>query len=293
VNVAPRVRRRAAIYCDRVITDLTHRFVVDGVTLSWDRWGTSADAPPFLLCHGFSGSTHDFALSIEGFAESRTVLAIDHRGHGRSEKLRSLDRYSIDRLADDLIAFIDSEAGGPIDLLGHSMGGAIVIRVTLARPDLVNSLILMDTSGWSFANDDADIAAMIAGLIESFEPAGGLPDLGAMPGPETDLITAATPPEWQATKEEMAAAFDPYALKALGRQLLKGDGDWVRPRLGEISCPVTVIVGEHDHPFIDQAADLAAEVADGRCTVINGAYHSPQLTHRAEWTAAVQAHLDR
>ncbi len=281
------------IYADVVITDLTRRFVVDGVTLSWDRWGTSTDAPAFLLCHGFSGSTHDFALSIEGFAESRSVLAIDHRGHGRSEKLGSLERYSIDRLADDLIAFIEREAGGPIDLLGHSMGGAIALRVTLARPDLVHSLILMDTSGWSFANDDADIAAMIAGFIESFDPAGGLPDLGAMPSPETDLIASATPPDWQAMKEEMAAAFDPYALKALGRQLFEGDGDWVRPRLGEISCPVTVIVGEHDHPFIDQAADLAAEVGDGRTVVIDGAYHSPQLTHRAAWTAAVQAHLDR
>ena len=145
----------------------------------------------------------------------------------------------------------------------------------------MHSLILMDTSGWSFANEDADIAAMIAGFIESFDPAGGLPDLGAMPSPETDLIAAATPPDWQAMKEEMAAAFDPYTLKALGRQLFEGDGDWVRPRLGEISCPVTVIVGEHDHPFIDQAADLAAEVADGRAIVIDGAYHSPQLTHRA------------
>jgi pimeloyl-ACP methyl ester carboxylesterase len=281
------------IYAEVVITDLTRRFVVDGVTLAWDRWGTGTDAPTLLLCHGFSGSTHDFALSIAGFAEGRSVLALDHRGHGRSEKLGSLDRYSIDRLADDLIAFIESEAGGPIDLLGHSMGGAIAIRVTLARPDLVHSLILMDTSGWSFANDDADIAAMIAGFIESFDPAGGLPDLGAMPSPETDLIAAATPPDWQAIKEEMAAAFDPYALKALGRQLFEGDGDWVRPRLAEVSCPVTVIVGEHDHPFIDQAADLAAEVADGRAIVIGGAYHSPQLTHRAEWTAAVQAHLDR
>ena len=168
-----------------MITDLTRRFVVDGVTLSWDRWGSGTDAPPFLLCHGFSGSSHDFALSIEDLAESRTVIAIDHRGHGRSEKLGDIERYSIDRLADDLIAFIESEAAGPIDLLGHSMGGAVAIRVTLARPDLVHSLILMDTSGWSFANEDADIAAMIAGFIESFDPAGGLPDLGAMPSPET------------------------------------------------------------------------------------------------------------
>jgi pimeloyl-ACP methyl ester carboxylesterase len=52
-----------------------------------------------------------------------------------------------------------------------------------------------------------------------------------------------------------------------------------------------VIVGEHDHPLVDQAAELAAAVADGRLSVIAGAYHSPQLTHPADWRAAVGAHL--
>ena len=54
----------------------------------------------------------------------------------------------------------------------------------------------------------------------------------------------------------------------------------LRSRLPSIACPTTVIVGEHDHPLVDQAPELAAEVADGRLTVIEGAYHSPQLTHR-------------
>ena len=61
----------------------------------------------------------------------------------------------------------------------------------------------------------------------------------------------------------------------------------------EISCPVTVIVGEHDHPLVDQAPALSAEVADGRLVIIDGAYHSPQLTHPDEWRAAVEAHLTR
>jgi pimeloyl-ACP methyl ester carboxylesterase len=276
-----------------VITDLTRRFSVDGVTLAWDRWGRRADATPFLLCHGFSGSSHDFALSIEDFAQARQVVAIDHRGHGRSQKIGVVERYSIDRLAGDLIVFIDTEAGGPVDLLGHSMGGAIGLRVTLARPDLVRSLILMDTSGWSFVPPDPQIASLIAGFIASFNPAEGLPDLTALANPEKELITAATPSEWQAVNEQMASGFDPYALKALGRELFDGNSEWARSRLGEISCPVTVIVGEHDHPFVDQAAELTAAVSGGRLTVIPGAYHSPQLTHRAKWTAAVEAHMDR
>lgn len=276
-----------------MIDDLTRSFTIDDVTLAWDRWGPGGDGAPLLLCHGFSGSSHDFALHIEPLATAREVVTIDHRGHGRSQKLASTDRYSIDRLVADVIAFIDSEVGRPVNLLGHSMGGAISLRVTLDRPDLVQSLILMDTSAWSFVPPSPEIAELMAAFIEGFDPAGGLPDLSMMPNPEDPLIAAATPAEWQAMKAEMAAAFDPYAMKALGRALFEPSGSSVRHRLGEIACPVSVIVGEHDHPFVDQAPELVAELADGTLTVFAGAYHSPQLTHPAEWAAAVAAHLDR
>jgi len=276
-----------------VIDDLTRRFDVDGVTLHWDRWGEASGSTPFLLCHGFSGSSHDFALNIETLSGDRPVVAIDHRGHGRSQKLGATDRYSIDRLAADLIAFVDAEIGKPVDLLGHSMGGSIALRLTLARPDLVRSLILMDTSGWSFVPKDSAMAEMMQGFIQSFDPSRGLPDLTAMAGPEDALINAATPAAWQEVQAQMAAAFDPYAMKALGSDLFTGDMRWIRERMPEIECPVSVIVGELDHPFVDQADDLAAAANKAQLTVIPGAYHSPQLTHAAPWTAAVEGHLTR
>ena len=276
-----------------MIEQLTRRFDVDDVTLAWDRWGTSSDGTPFLLCHGFSGSAHDFALVVEPLSEDREVVTLDHRGHGRSTKLGEATGYSIDTITHDLIALIDAEVGGPVDLLGHSMGGAVSLRLTLARPDLVRSLILMDTSGWRFVPDDAAMAELIGGFINGFDPAAGLPVTAGLESPEDRLIADATTPEWQALKEQMATGFDPFAFKALGMELFGGDHSWIRGRLGEIVCPVTVIVGENDHPFVGQAEDLAAEVADGALTVVPGAYHSPQLTHPAEWTAAVEGHLAR
>ena len=186
-----------------MITDLTREFDAHGATLRWDRWGADDDGTPFVLCHGFSGSSHDFALHIESLAAKRPVVSIDHRGHGRSQKLADTTAYSIDQLTADLIAFVDSEIGGPIDLLGHSMGGSMALRFTLARPDLVRSLILMDTSGWSFLPPDGPVAEMMRSFISAFDPAGGLPDLTALAGPEEALINAATTPEWQAMKQQM------------------------------------------------------------------------------------------
>jgi pimeloyl-ACP methyl ester carboxylesterase len=65
----------------------------------------------------------------------------------------------------------------------------------------------------------------------------------------------------------------------------------LRDQLPSITCPVTVVVGEHDHPLVDQAPELASLVTDGRLTVIPGAYHSPQLTHPDAWRAALEEHL--
>jgi pimeloyl-ACP methyl ester carboxylesterase len=276
-----------------MITDLTRRFTVDGVELAWDRFCTPGDQAPLLLCHGFSGSSHDFALHVEALASDREVIVLDHRGHGRSAKLRSEDRYSIGRLTDDLIALIDAEVGGPVDLLGHSMGGAIAMHLTQRRPDLVRSLIMMDTSAWSFRPLDPAMGELFTAFFASFDPASGLPDLSGMPQPEQVLIDAATPAEWQALKADMDTAFDPYAMKALGGDLFSGDVIDQRAGLEAVSMPVTVVVGELDEPFVSQAAELAAEVADGALAVIAGAYHSPQLTHPREWADAVRTHLNR
>jgi pimeloyl-ACP methyl ester carboxylesterase len=174
------------------------------------------------------------------------------------------------------------------------MGGRVVLGVVLARPDLVRSLILMDTSAWSFLPPDKEIRALVHGFINSFDPARGMPATLSMGGPEEALIEEQTPVEWRKEKEAIFTGMDAYAVKGLGGELMGDAAEHVgslRARLSSVTCPVTVIAGEHDHPLIDQAPELTAEVANGRLIVIPGAYHSPQLTHAGAWRAAVESHL--
>ncbi len=270
-------------------------FHVNGVDLAWSERGSGPEGTPTLvLCHGFTGSSLDFSLQADALAADRRVVTLDQRGHGASTKTGHLDDYTIEQLAEDLTAFLETVGGGPVDLLGHSMGGRVVMGVVLARPDLVRSLILMDTTAWSFIPPDEEIRSMVHGFMDSFDPAGGMPAMFNMGGPEDALIEARTPKEWQQEKEATFAGMDAYAVKGLGTELMGGDADsGPSPAidLAAIACPTTVIVGEHDRPLIDQAPALTAAVANGRLTVIPGAYHSPQLTHPTEWRAAVEAHL--
>jgi pimeloyl-ACP methyl ester carboxylesterase len=272
--------------------ELTRRFAVDGVELAWDRWGPD-EGTALVLGHGFSGSVQDFALEIPVLASSRPVLSFDRRGHGFGTHADDASGYTIDRLVADEIAFLEAHGGGPVDLLGHSMGGRVAVQVAVERPDLLRSLILMDTSAWSFRSADPDVSALLEAFFETYDPARGLPNMDAMRGPEDDLIDERVPKDLVDRRDAMFQRFDPVALRELGWQLFGEVVPSMRPRLGEITCPVTVIVGSEDHPLVDQAPELAAEVGDGELIVIDGAYHSPQLTHPAEWLAAIEAHLAR
>jgi pimeloyl-ACP methyl ester carboxylesterase len=268
---------------------------VNGVDLAWSERGSSPEGTPTLvLCHGFTGSSHDFALEVDALSADRRVVTLDQRGHGHSTKTGRLDGYSVEQLARDLVGFLSAVGEGPVDLLGHSMGGRVVMGVALARPDLVRSLILMDTSAWSFLPDDDAVRTMVHEFINGFDPAGGMPATLSLGGPEDVLIEARTPAEWRRERDAIFAGMDAYAVKALGRELmgdLAEEDHSLRANLPAIACPTTVIAGERDHPMADQAPALAAEVGDGRLTVIAEAYHSPQLTHASEWRAAVQSHL--
>jgi pimeloyl-ACP methyl ester carboxylesterase len=277
---------------------MTQALHVNGVDLEWSERGRGADATPaFVLCHGFTGSAHDFALVVDDLATAvpgRRVVTLDQRGHGCSTRTGTLQGYTIEQLVADLTAFIEKVGGGPVDLLGHSMGGRVALGLVLGRPDLVSSLILMDTSAWSFMPPDEGIREMVHEWITAFDPAQGMPVTMSLGSPEDTLIEQTTPGDWQRKKEAVFAGMDAYAVKAFGVALLADVADGVtslRSELPSITCPTTVIVGQHDHPLVDQAPDLAAEVADGRLSVIAGAYHSPQLTHRDTWLATVEAHL--
>jgi pimeloyl-ACP methyl ester carboxylesterase len=271
-------------------TELTRTFEVEGFTLAWDEWG-SGDGLPLVLIHGFSGSAHDFALHIPALAERRRVLAIDHRGHGRSTNSFNEASYTVDHIVDDVIDWLTHVVDGPVDLLGHSMGGRVALRLALARRDLLHSLILMDTTAWSFGVDDPALAEMI---VEYFSSIGPETPMDTEPETaESPLIAAAMPQDWQIRANELRAGFDPMACRALGLAIFDNHLQPVDHLLGDIDAPVTVIAGEHDHPYVDHAPGLAAGLVNGELAIIDGAYHSPQLTHADEWRAIVEDHLER
>ena len=100
--------------------------------------------------------------------------------------------------------------------------------VALARPDLVRSLILMDTSAWSFLPPDKDLRAIVHGFIDSFDPAGGMPTTLRWVAPRT-AHRGAHAGRWRKEKDAIFTGMDAYAVKGLGSALMGDDAERPAP----------------------------------------------------------------
>lgn len=98
------------------------------------------EGPPLILLHGNGEDGSYFVRQIAYFSKSRTVYAIDTRGHGRSP--RGTAPFTIERFARDLLDFMEEREIARADLLGFSDGGNIALTFALAHPERVRRLVL-------------------------------------------------------------------------------------------------------------------------------------------------------
>jgi pimeloyl-ACP methyl ester carboxylesterase len=123
-------------------------FDSDGVRLAFiDEQPTGPDRnEPILLIHGF-GSTHAvnwvFPQWVKTLtADGRRVIAIDNRGHGRSDKLYDPAAYHTGLMAEDARRLLDHLGIARADVMGYSMGGRIAATLALIHPSRVRSLVI-------------------------------------------------------------------------------------------------------------------------------------------------------
>ena len=105
---------------------------------------SGGNAPPLLIAHGLYGSGRNWGVIAKRLSDRGPVMAVDMRNHGASPWFST---HSYQDMAADLAEVIEVEADGPIDVLGHSMGGKASMVLALTRPELVRRLVGRGTEG--------------------------------------------------------------------------------------------------------------------------------------------------
>lgn len=187
---------------------------------------------PLVLVHGFSSDANLMVPLLVGMAPNFQVFAIDLLGYGDTDK--PADGYSIAAQSKLVTDFIEAKKLGRTNLFGVSMGGWIAMHAAASRPELIDKLVIANSSGVKFdlAFDPAVFFPKEPGDIEKLRALMAPPAPIPLPGfVNRDLV-------------RMFQGMQDTNVKMM--QSMGTGADLMDERLGQITVPTLVYWGEPD-----------------------------------------------
>jgi pimeloyl-ACP methyl ester carboxylesterase len=133
---------------DAKLPGLEERFAdVKGVRM---RYFVGGEGPPLVLVHGLGGAASNWTELVPLLARRHRLLVPDLPGHGGSSALPAVS--GLEPFADRVALVAEREGMLPAPIVGHSLGGMIVLRLTLRRPADVQAIVLAGSAGLSIGN---------------------------------------------------------------------------------------------------------------------------------------------
>jgi pimeloyl-ACP methyl ester carboxylesterase len=130
------------------LAGLEERFAeVKGVRM---RYFVGGEGPPLVLIHGLGGAAANWTELVSLLAPRHRLLVPDLPGHGGSSALPAVS--GLEPYADRVALVAERERMLPAPVVGHSLGGMVVLRLVLRRPGAVSALVLAGAAGLSIGS---------------------------------------------------------------------------------------------------------------------------------------------
>ncbi|MEO8217570.1 MAG: alpha/beta fold hydrolase [Acidobacteriota bacterium] len=219
------------------------------------------EGTPLVLIHGLSGSLRWWKQNVPELAKRHTVAAIDLVGFGRNRRFTASSVLpAFDDISALLARWIEASFEDRVHLVGHSMGGQIAIHLAATRPDLLRSLILVNSTGIPF----------------SFRPAPHLRQLSHPPHKAWSFATVLARDFFRA---------GPISVAVGAARLFIDDA---RPAMRKVRTPTLLLWGDHDALVPDTyAREIQKEIEGSKLIVLPGGSHIPMWATPEEFNAAV------
>ena len=213
-----------------------------------------------------------------------TIEAPDMPGHGRSVPYRDgvpTGQWMLDAILDQITE--------PVDVIGHSYGGLIGLRLALLRPELVRSLSLYEPV--TMLGAQADAPETVAGNAAHMDRVVARYEAGDSEGAVRLFVEEwGDGRPWEDLPAEMRAQFAGLMsfVIASQRDVLEDLGN-IMPRLGQIGVPTVVMDGARSPAIMKPVCDyVARNVQNGRRVTVDGAGHMGAISHAAVVAAEVR-----
>ena len=154
---------------DRSVEDLKPKYApvpsafapVMGMDVHYRDEGNPQDSLPVVLIHGTGSSLHTFDAWTATLTEGKRVVRMDLPGFGLTGPFPDRN-YSMEHYVEFVAAFLSARNISQCILGGNSLGGQIAWNFTLAYPEMVDKLILIDAAGYPGKSNSVPIAFRIA-----------------------------------------------------------------------------------------------------------------------------------
>lgn len=254
-----------------------------GFETNWTSFGQGARKALMIHCSlAHSGSWGPMARHLSG---GLTMTAFDMPGHGRSAAWDGRGEIQAEtvRIAADFLT-------RPCDIIGHSFGATVALRLAMERPQLVRSLVLLEpvffAAGLAARPElrpgfDAMMAPFVDAMREGDRVAAARAFIGVWGGGAEWSTIADTAREKLAEQMPVIEAGHPALYEDAGGLLADG-------RLEAVTVPVLLMEGS-ESPGIVAAINegLAARLPDARRAVVAGASHMLPVTHAQQVSVEV------
>jgi pimeloyl-ACP methyl ester carboxylesterase len=259
----------------------------DGVRLACLDFG--GDGPAVLLLHGLAGHAGEWEETASWLTARCRVVALDARGHGRSE--RSPSDVSLAAVVADAAFVVEQVDLQPVVVVGQSVGGLTALSLAARRPDLVRGLVLVDASpsdGQGAEEAAKGIAEALRGWPRSFASRSEAQAFFA--GRFGDGLPTEA---WTSGLEHVGEVWRPrFEIEVMAQTLREAMSKPTWEEWGRITCPTLIVRAGNGVINSDTAQEMTRRLPRARLVEIPEAAHDLHLDRPREWREALTAFLD-
>ncbi|WP_326692865.1 MULTISPECIES: alpha/beta hydrolase [unclassified Streptomyces] len=248
--------------------------------------------PGVLLLHGLMGRASHWAGTARWLSGRYRAIAIDQRGHGRSDKPGD-GPFDRDSYVADAEAAIEELDLAPVALIGHAMGALTAWQLAAKRPDLVQALVVSDMRASALGEQSQ------REWEEWFKswpvPFATLGDVRKWFGEDDPLLERSRPSRGEFFAEVMAERADGWRPVFSPRQMLRARETWVYDahwdELAQVRCPTLVVRGIDGELGRAEAQEMVRVLPRGIYAEVPEAGHLVHYDQPEDWRRVVEPFL--